>query len=417
MIDITRLFCERDTTGDPLRYGRRTGPQHGSPHRTEGKAHTVPPSAAERRPVVAWNITRRCNLACVHCYTDSYDRHYPGELTTEEGKALIDDLAHFKVPALLFSGGEPLLRSDLFELAAYARDRGLRTTLSTNGTLITKANARRIREAGFNYVGISLDGLGETNDRFRGKTGAFEAALRGIRNCLSVDQKVGLRLTLTRRNFQDLQGIFDFIEAEGIPRACFYHLVYAGRGRQMTHDDLSHAETRRALDIILERTLDFHQRGLHKDILTVDNHVDGPYLYLKLRRIDPERAERARALLEWNGGGANSSGVGFGNIDPVGNVHPDQFWQDYTFGNVRERKFSEIWTDTRDPLMAALKNRLPLLKGKCRECRFLKMCGGSFRVRALAATGDPWAPDPACYLTEREIATGELDDEVAPTIT
>ncbi|NLC56931.1 MAG: radical SAM protein [Armatimonadetes bacterium] len=409
MIDITKLYCGRDTTGDPLRYGHSRGAAHGSPHPTEGPGHTVPPSAAARRPVVAWNITRRCNLACVHCYTDSHNQHYPGELTTDEGKALIDDLAEFRVPALLLSGGEPLVRKDLFELAAHARARGLRITLSTNGTLINEANAARIREAGFNYVGISLDGMGETNDRFRGMQGAFDLALRGIRNCMAVGQKVGLRLTLTRRNYQDLHRIFDFIEAEGIQRACFYHLVYAGRGSEMTKDDLSHAETRHAMEIILARTLDFHQRGLGIDILTVDNHVDGPYLYLRLRQTDPERAEQVRQLLEWNGGGANSSGVGFGNIDFFGNVHPDQFWQGYTFGNVRERKFSEIWTDTSDPLMAGLKNRLPLLKGKCATCRFLKMCGGSFRVRALAVTGDPWAPDPACYLSDKEVATGELE--------
>lgn len=408
MIDITKLFCGRDTTGDPLRYGHSRGAGHGSPHATEGPGHSVPKSAAERRPVVAWNTTRRCNLRCVHCYTDSYNRRYAGELTTEEGKALIDDLADFGVPALLLSGGEPLVRRDLFELAAHARERGVRITLSTNGTLINEANARRIREAGFNYVGISFDGIGETNDRFRGMEGAFDLALRGVRNCMAVDQKVGLRLTLTRRNYQDLHGIFDFIEKEGIQRACFYHLVYAGRGSDMTHDDLTHAEARHAIDIILERTLDYHRRGLHKDILTVDNHVDGPYLYMKLRQTDPERAERVRELLEWNGGGANSSGVGFGNIDFFGNVHPDQFWQGHTFGNVRERKFSEIWTDTSDPLMAGLKDRLPLLKGKCHNCRFLKMCGGSFRVRALAVTGDPWAPDPACYLTEEETQTMEL---------
>ncbi|HOM82520.1 MAG TPA: radical SAM protein [Armatimonadota bacterium] len=404
MIDVTKLFCGRDTTGDPIRYGHRRGPAHGNPHPTEGPAHAAPPSASDRRPVVAWNICRRCNLACVHCYTDSANRHYPGELTTEEGMALIDDLADFRIPALLFSGGEPLIRPDLFTLAAHARARNLRITLSTNGTLIDEAMAARIREAGFNYVGISLDGIGETNDRFRGMPGAFERAVRGIRNCMAVGQKVGLRLTLTRRNYQDLHAIFRFIEEEGIQRACFYHLVYAGRGNDMTRDDLSHAETRRAMDIILEHTLDFHRRGLGIDILTVDNHVDGPYLYLRLCQTDPKRAEEARRLLEWNGGGANSSGVGFGNIDPQGNVHPDQFWQQHTFGNVRERPFSEIWMDTTDPLMAGLKNRLPLLKGKCSRCRFLKMCGGSFRVRALAVTGDPWAPDPACYLTEEEIS-------------
>jgi len=403
MIDITKLYCGVDTTGDPLRYGHKRGPGHGGPHATERVEHEVPKSAAERRPVVVWSVTRRCNLNCIHCYSDSRNEDYPGELSTQEARTMIKDLADFRIPALLLSGGEPLIRKDIFELADYAVDTGLRLTLSTNGTLIDKRMAKRIKETGFSYVGISFDGIGEVNDRFRGMNGAFDLAVRGIRNCMEVDQKVGLRLTLTRRNYEDLHNIFDFIEKEGIQRACFYHLVYAGRGSEIRKDDLSHEETREAMDIILERTMDFHKRGLRKDVLTVDNHVDGPYLYMKLREIDSERAEEVRSFLEWNGGGANSSGVGIGNIDFFGNVHPDQFWQDYTCGNVKERPFSEIWMDTSDEIMKGLKNRLPLLKGRCANCKWIKLCGGSFRVRALRVYNDPWMHDPACYLTDEEI--------------
>lgn len=406
MIDITKLYCGVDTTGDPLRYGHKRGPGHGAPHATERLEHEVPNSARERRPVVVWSVTRRCNLNCIHCYSDSHNEDYPGELLTQEARTMIKDLAGFKTPALLLSGGEPLMRKDIFELADYASSLGLRLTLSTNGTLIDKKMAKRIKETGFSYVGISFDGIGEVNDRFRGMKGAFDLAVRGIRNCMEVDQKVGLRLTLTRRNYDDLHNIFDFIEGEGIERACFYHLVYAGRGSEIRRDDLSHEETRKAMDIILERTMDFHKRGLRKDVLTVDNHADGPYLYIKLRKIDPERAGEVRRFLEWNGGGANSSGVGIGNIDFFGDVHPDQFWQDYTLGNVRKRPFSEIWLDTSDPLMAGLKNRLPLLKGRCTQCQWIKLCGGSFRVRAQRVYGDPWMPDPACYLTDEEIGIG-----------
>lgn len=406
MIDITKLYCGQDTTGDPLRYGHKTGPGHGMPHASEKLEHNVARRAEERRPVTAWNITRRCNLNCVHCYTDSANQEYDGELTTQEGKRLIRDLKEFKIPALLLSGGEPLIRKDLFSLASYARELDLRLTLSTNGTLIDMKTAQKIKEVGFSYVGISFDGLGKINDKFRGYEGAFDLAMRGVRNCMEVGQKVGLRLTLTKINYQDLHGIFDFIEKEGIQRACFYHLVYAGRGSNLTKDDLTHEETRKALDVILERTKDFHDRGLQKDILTVDNHVDGPYLYMKMRKEDPERAEEVARLLRWNGGGANSSGVSFGNIDFNGNVHPDQFWQTHTFGNVRERCFGDIWTDTSDPLMKGLKNRIPLLKGKCSRCKFVDMCGGSFRVRAAFVYNDPWAEDPACYLTEEEISNG-----------
>ncbi|HOT28676.1 MAG TPA: radical SAM protein [Candidatus Ozemobacteraceae bacterium] len=404
MINITKLYAGRSTTGDPLRYGE-DGPARVS-HGHHFKGHAVSTSAADRRPVVVWNCTRRCNFKCVHCYTDSCNLDYEGELTTEEGRRFIDDLADFKIPALLFSGGEPLMRRDVFELAEHAVGRGLRPVLSTNGSLIDETTASRLKNIGFIYVGISLDGIGPTNDSFRGVAGAFEAAMRGFRTCRAVGQRVGLRLTLTRRNVADLDAIFDFLLEEKIPRACFYHLVYSGRGRTIEGEDLTHEESRRALDTICRRTRQAVEAGVDLDVLTVDNHVDGPYLYMKLLNEDPQRAEAVRKLLEWNGGGAHSSGVGIGDVDWFGNVHPDQFWQDKTFGNVRERPFSQIWPDTTDPLMAGLKNRLPLLKGKCATCRFQNMCGGSLRVRAFRIHNDPWMPDPACYLTDTECAAG-----------
>ncbi len=398
MIDITRLYCDRDTPADSLRYGhgRQSRPMAGAPVIPQR-----PQSAAERRPVVAWNVSRTCNLKCVHCYTDSEARKYEGELSTGEGKALIEDLARFRIPALLFSGGEPLMRKDLFELASHAVSLGIRPTLSTNGTLINEETARRIKKIGFSYVGISLDGIGSVNDAFRGQPGAFTKAMAGFRHCKQAGQRVGLRLTLTRHNYRDLHRIFDFIEAEEIDRACFYHLVYSGRGKES--DDLTHEETRDALDIILARTRDLHDRGLEKDILTVDNHVDGIYLYLKLLAEDEARAESVMRLLSWNGGGMYSSGVGFGDIDFDGNVHPDQFWMHYSFGNVHERPFSEIWMDASDPLMAGLKDRRSYIHGRCRTCRWFDACGGALRVRADLVHNDPWAPDPACYLTDEEI--------------
>ena len=400
MISISKLYCGGTADSDGLRYG------HGGQGPAVGTG--APPaskSAAERRPVTVWNVTRTCNLRCIHCYTDSEAKKYGGELTTEEGKALIRDLAEFQIPALLFSGGEPLARPDLFDLVAYARSLGVRPTLSTNGTLINDETARHIQQAGFTYVGISLDGIGEVNDQFRGVGGAFERAVRGFKACVGVGQRVGLRLTLTRHNFDNLHGIFDFIEREQIDRACFYHLVYSGRGGEIAGDDLSREETRQALDIILERTEDFHRRGLKKEILTVDNHVDGIYLYMKLRAKDPTRAEQVLKLLTWNGGGLYSSGVGIGDIDFLGNVHADQFWMHHSFGNVRERPFSQIWTDLSDPLMAGLKQRRTKIKGRCAPdmCRWFDACGGAMRVRADLVHDDPWAPEPACYLTDEEV--------------
>jgi len=397
MIGITKLYTGRNTPSDGLRYGS----QAAEGVRVRGVITFTPPAtAAERRPVVVWNVGRRCNLHCVHCYSDSANRAYSGELTTAQGFALIDDLAAFKVPVLLLSGGEPLMRSDIFELIAHARDVRLRTTLSTNGTLITADVAARLRSLGVSYVGISLDGIGATNDRFRGHKGAFDAAMAGFRNCKAVEQRVGLRMTLTRRNCQDLDQIFDFIEAEGIDRACFYHLVYSGRGNSA--DELTPDLARSAVDTILRRTKDFAERGLRKEIFTVDNHADGPYLYLKLREQDPARAEETLSLLKWNGGGLHSSGVGIADIDFLGNVHPDQFWMGHTLGNVKDRPFSEIWQDVSDPLLAGLRDRAPLLEGRCGACQWKDICGGSFRVRALQVHGNPWASDPGCYLTDAE---------------
>ncbi len=315
---------------------------------------------------------------------------------------MIDDLAGFGAPVLLFSGGEPLIRPDLFELGAYAVAKGLRTVISTNGTLIGPEEASRIREAGFSYVGISLDGIGETNDRFRGQEGAFDAALRGFHACQSEGVRTGLRLTLNRHNARDLTAILDLLEEERIPRACFYHLVYAGRGRHIQQDDLSLEETRAALDTIFDRVMDWQRRAVDVELLTVDNHADGPYLLQRVERDQPDRYDEALALLQASGG--NASGIGIAAVDHQGNVHPDQFWQHHSFGSVRQRPFGEIWTDLGDPLMAGLKDRKPFLTGRCSTCRYLDICNGNFRVRAEAVHGDVWAPDPACYLTDDEIA-------------
>jgi radical SAM protein with 4Fe4S-binding SPASM domain len=390
MISVTRLLCDQIGPQDQLRY------------RWRQKEYASRMAAnLSRKPIVIWNSTKACNLRCIHCYYTARAEPDPDELTTSEARAFIDDLADFGVPVLLFSGGEPLVREDLFELGVYAVERGLRTVISTNGTLIDRPNARRIQEAGFSYVGISLDGIGKTNDRFRGATGAFDAALAGFHHCQAADVRTGLRLTLNKHNVADLSAILDLLRDEGIPRACFYHLVYAGRGERMRSDDLTLEETRAAVDMIFDRAIAFRRQGLDIEILTVDNHADGPYLLERVRREQPERYQEVLSLLKANGG--NASGVGIAAVDHRGHVHPDQFWQHHAFGSVRERPFGHIWTDTSDPLTAGLKDRKPLLKGRCAGCRYLDICNGNFRVRAEAVHGDVWAPDPACYLTDEEI--------------
>jgi len=295
------------------------------------------------------------------------------------------------------------MRPDLFELIGYAGRLGLRTVISTNGTLITTVVAKKIKERGVSYVGVSLDGIGQVNDEFRGVPGAFDKAVQGVKNCRDAGVRVGLRLTLTKRNIQDLEGLFDFFEAENIERACFYHFVPSGRGGNIANEDLTHSQSRDAIETILAKTKLFKRAGRKTDILTVDNHVDGVYVYMKLLKEDPVRAEDVWKLLCWNGGGMYSSGVGIGCIDFHGKVHPDQFWWHYDLGDVREKPFSRIWMDTSDPLLCGLKDRRKYLKGRCRVCKFLDGCGGSLRVRADLHFGDPWAPDPACYLTDAEI--------------
>ena len=391
MLGVSRLLNGAVTTSDALRYGRRTD---------QGPAHLLHYSV-DKKPVVIWNATRRCNLFCMHCYADSHNRDYPGELTAEEGRMLLDDLADFGVPTVIFSGGEPLIRPDVFELAAYARDLGLRCVLSTNGTLITPEAACRIRDAGFAYVGISLDGIGARHDKVRGKKGAYREALAGLRRCRDLGVRVGLRFTIHRKNVDQLPAIFDLLEAEEIPRCCVYHLAYAGRGDRIRSYDLEPHETRAAVEYIFARTRDLRRRGQEKEVLTVDNHTDNAYLYLRLQQEEPERAEEVYELLSWNGG--NQSGVAVASVSPQGFVHADAFSWHYSFGNVRERPFSAIWADTSEPRMAVLKDRKAYLKGRCRSCRYLDICNGNLRVRAERYFGDFLAPDPACYLTDEEI--------------
>ena len=359
-------------------------------------------SEKHKRPVVVWNMTRRCNLKCIHCYSSSRNIRYRNELTTDEGKKLISDLAAFGSPVILFSGGEPLMREDLPELVKFAVDRGIRAVISTNGTLLTKKTAEILKKTGISYAGVSLDGMQKSHDRFRGVEGAFDMTLKGIRTCRDEGIKVGIRFTINRKNFSDIPALFELIEKENIPRACFYHLVYSGRGSLLIDEDLSHGETRKVVDLIMDRTRDLFERGKPKELLTVDNHADGPYVYMRLSREDPARAAEALSLLMVNEG--NSSGNGIGCVSWDGEVYADQFWRGISFGNVRKRPFSEIWMDTSNELIVRLKDKKKYVTGRCSTCRWLDICGGNFRARAEAVTGDIWAPDPACYLTEREIA-------------
>ncbi len=364
-------------------------------------------------PVVIWNLVRRCNLTCKHCYSISADKDFPGELTTQEVYTVMHDLKGFRVPVLILSGGEPLLRPDIFEISQRAKAMGFYVGLSTNGTLIDEGNIDDIAAVGYDYVGISIDGIQQTHDRFRRLDGAFDASLRGIRLCHARGIKVGMRFTMTQDNAHELPQLLQLMEDEGVDKFYLSHLNYAGRGNINRKSDVLLDTTRRAMDLLFDTCWDYVQRGLHKEFVTGNNDADGVYLLYWIRKHFPEKEAHMRAkLAQWGG---NSSGVNIANIDNLGIVHPDTFWWHYPLGSVRERPFSQIWQDTSDPLMAGLKANPRVIKGRCGACQYFDVCGGNTRVRAHQLTGDPWAEDPACYLTDEEIGVSGMGERLKTT--
>jgi len=352
-------------------------------------------------PVVIWNLVRRCNLNCKHCYALSTDTDFPGELNTGEVFTVMDDLKAFRVPVLILSGGEPLLRPDIYDISNRAKNMGFYTALSTNGTLIDETNIDQIAAVGYDYVGISLDGIGATHDAFRRKEGAYAASLKGARLCKEHDIKVGLRFTMTMDNAYELPDLLQLMEDEDIDKFYLSHLNYAGRGNTNRIDDARSEITRRAMDLLFETALQDARDGRERDFVTGNNDADGVYLLHWVRQHYPEQAEHMQGKLEQWGG--NASGVNVANIDNLGNVHPDTMWWHYDLGNVKDRPFGEIWMDTSDPIMAGLKKYPREINGRCGACEHFAICNGNTRVRALQVTDDPWAEDPACYLSDAEI--------------
>ena len=356
-------------------------------------------------PVVIWNLVRRCNLQCKHCYAVSADVDFPGELTTEQALRVMYDIRMARSPVLILSGGEPLMRPDIFDLSRRAKELGFYTSLSTNGTMIDAELANRIAAIGYDYVGISLDGIGAVHDKFRGRVGAFEESLAGIRACRERGVKVGVRFTMTSDNCSQLPELLDLVEAEGIDKFYLSHLVYAGRGNKNRGDDATRKITRDAMTMLFERAWAAVERGDHRDYVTGNNDADGVFLLFWIEKKFPEHAAHIRAkLAQWGG---NASGVNVANIDNLGNVHPDTMWQLHTIGNVKDRPFGEIWNDRSDPIMAGLKARPRKISGRCGACAYFDICGGNTRVRALRMTGDAFAEDPACYLDDSEIGVAE----------
>lgn len=386
---------------------------------TEYMHQLVDPTPVRRRgsgpvkPVVIWNLTRRCNLKCRHCYTVSADVDFPGELTHEQAMTTLEDLGQFRVPALILSGGEPLDRKDLFTIAARARQLVRVLALSTNGTKIHGETADQVAEVGFDYVGISIDGIGKTNDWFRGVDGAFDDALRGVRELKKRNVKVGLRFCLTEGTAHHLPDLLQLCDDEGVDKFYLSHLVYAGRGDKNRGEDTHHLRTRHALDMLLERAWIAASQDRPLDIVTGNNDADAGY-FLNWVRRNFDEASVAHMRSHLSAWGGNSSGLGVANIDFLGKVHPDTYWSDYTVGNVKQTPFSELWTGD-DPMLATLRTRPRPLKGRCGACTLKDVCGGNTRIRALQLTGDPWAEDPACYLSDEEIGVSDGGERLAVT--
>lgn len=396
MLSVSNLLCDHAAGNERLRYGHTRDLPSSCPI-------SIDPFGGAPRPVVVWAVTKACNLRCVHCYASAGADPAPNELSHAEGIALLDDLKAFNVPAVLFSGGEPLSRPDTPELIGYAQSLGLQCTLSTNGLLIDEKMADKLQELGLKYVGISLDGLAARHDKLRGMDGAFEGTLAAIDRCRKRGIKVGVRFTVHALNQQDLDPLFDICSEHDVQRLCVYHLAYAGRGGGMTRVDLTAAQTRTVVDRIFERTQQYHDAGFPLEVLTVGNHTDAAYVLLHLEQSDPERAAVVAARLKGTGG--NRSGCNISAVDPIGDVHYDQFSWHYTCGNVRQAPFSEIWSQATDERLAILRDRRSYIPKRCQECRFVEVCNGNLRTRAEAATDNWLGMDPSCYLTDEETGT------------
>jgi len=379
MINVSKLYCGLAGESDDLRYS----------------------SGDSLGPVIVYNCTSRCNLHCLHCYSSSESNHSSGELSTVEAKKLMSQFAEANCPVVLFSGGEALLRSDLFELLAEAGWLGLRTVLSTNGTLIDSATAGKLAEAGVSYAGISVDGDEQFHDKFRQAPGSFKAAVRGIENCKKAGIKTGLRFTMTKANLEQIPVVFDIAASTGVRRICFYHLISAGRAKDIREQNPTIRQTRNAVDIIIEKTNDFAEKGLVDEVLTVGNHADGPYLLVKMTEEKKEYYEKAKQLLLANGG--NRVGEKIGCVSWDGSVFADQFWRNYSLGNIKDKTFGQIWQDSTEPVLNKLRKKSEFADDRCRKCKWFDLCKGNYRFLDANSEDKNWLNEPACYLTDEEI--------------
>lgn len=397
MIDLTRLVRGIDNRPEEMKYER---------------THSDEPIV----PLVVWNATPACNLTCKHCYFGAIQERSDEELSTAEVKSFIDTLAEMDVPVFVFSGGEPFVRNDIAELAAYADEHGIRPIASSNGTYLTEERAQAVADAGMAYVGVSLDGVGETHDEFRGMEGSFDRAVDGIRNAQRAGMGTGIRSTMTEDTIDDLPDLVDLSVDLGVDRLNVFHLIYTGRGGTITGSDLPFEETRAMVDYLYERTHELAESHPDMQLLTAGNYADAIYLYQKIRADNPEYEKRARELLFEDGPGRvvkkGDAGPKVVNVDYRGDVHPSMFLPNITLGNIQEKSLAEILAES--DVWQALANPVEHLSGRCGQCSYREICGGNSRARAYATHGELWAEDPRCYLTDGELGLTDDGEELAP---
>ena len=345
--------------------------------------------------IAIWNFTNRCNLNCMHCYSKS-GLNAVDTLATEDIKKTILQMKAEGVKFIIFSGGEPLTRKDIFEIADFCKENGVVTYLSSNGLYFTRKNIDRIISS-FNYIGVSIDGDEKTHDRFRGLPGAFRETLKAVQMANDAGGRVGIRFTMTKETIDSLPFIFELAEKEQIPKIYISHLVYSGRGYDNLAMDLTKQERRKAVEYILDKAFEYYETQREIEIVTGNMEMDAVVFLERFSQRYPSYAEEMKKrLLAWGG---NSAGRKLLNINSEGDVRPDPFFP-FTIGNILKEDFKEIWSNKE--LLDRLREHPRKLGGICATCKQIAICNGGSRSRAYAISGDLWAEDPSCYLTKEE---------------
>ncbi len=340
--------------------------------------------------MVIWNITNDCNLSCEHCYSSSGKKEKASAIKPEHVLSAVKSLKAANVKAVILSGGEPLMSPYLFDIAKIFKDEGFAVSLSSNGTMINEENVGSIKSL-FNYVGISIDGSEKTHDGFRKKEGAYKASIKSLRLLKDNGINAGLRTSLTSYNYRDLGFIFKLAEKEGVKKIYISHLVYSGRGNNIS--EINKSIHKRISLYISGMAFNYVRNGIPISIVTGNNEPDAILLLAMFKRFYPEFYKNMHdKILNWGG---NQSGNRIINIDYSGFVKPDPFFK-YSGGNIKEKDFFEIINN--DKLFLELRQTPRKLKGRCEKCNYLRICNGGSRARAYAVYGDYFQEDPACFM-------------------